>query len=152
MATKLFSVLGMSQRIERARGVLRSLMIRVWASGSSYRRTGAGASARRYGCASGPSSAWPQWLGAASSYTRASSPMCGITGLLDRTTGSAAADLSAIAVEMARTLSRPGPDDQAVWSDRAPGCALGHRRLSILDPSTHRPPPQVPAADESRPA
>src|SRR3546814_13649029 len=72
--------------------------------------------------------------------------MCGITGLLDRTTGSAAADLSAIADEMARTLSRRGPDDHAVWSDRDAGVALGHRRLSIIDPSPAAAQPMVSAS------
>src|SRR3546814_15487054 len=47
---------------------------------------------------------------------------------------------------MARTLSRRGPDDHAVWSDRDAGVALGHRRLSIIDPSPAGAQPMVSAS------
>ncbi|NCA71007.1 MAG: asparagine synthase (glutamine-hydrolyzing) [Sphingobacteriia bacterium] len=59
--------------------------------------------------------------------------MCGIAGLLttpglwDRT------DLEAIVRAMRDTMVHRGPDAAGVWLDPAGGCALGHRRLSIID-------------------
>ena len=56
--------------------------------------------------------------------------MCGIAGLWDPT--GAELDPSVI-VAMTRTLAARGPDGEKFW--RAPGVALGHRRLAVIDPS-----------------
>ncbi len=42
---------------------------------------------------------------------------------------------------MAATLGHRGPDDAGVWVDAAAGIGIGHRRLSVLDPSPvgHQP-------------
>ena len=63
--------------------------------------------------------------------------MCGITGFLSLRGTPQAADLTATVTRMAATLAHRGPDEQRVWTDAAAGCALGHRRLSILDLSEH---------------
>jgi asparagine synthase (glutamine-hydrolysing) len=61
--------------------------------------------------------------------------MCGITGFFaPRRSGT---DLQPVVSRMAATLAHRGPDEQRVWTDDAAGCALGHRRLSIIDLSTH---------------
>ena len=64
--------------------------------------------------------------------------MCGITGVLDKTTSYG---LDQTVRQMAATLHHRGPDDGGVWVDEAAGIALGHRRLSILDlsPAGHQP-------------
>ena len=51
--------------------------------------------------------------------------MCGIAGIVSR-----AADLEAIG-PMTEALSHRGPDGSGIWSDSL--CALGHRRLAIID-------------------
>lgn len=56
--------------------------------------------------------------------------MCGITGWIDwhkDLTGS-----SSILETMSESLSHRGPDASGTWI--SPHCALGHRRLSVLDP------------------
>ena len=55
--------------------------------------------------------------------------MCGIAGIaaLDR---SDPIDTSAVRL-MLRCIAHRGPDDEGVFE--APGLALGHRRLSIID-------------------
>lgn len=63
--------------------------------------------------------------------------MCGITGFLSLQGTVPAADLEAMVTRMAATLAYRGPDEQRAWTDAAAGCALGHRRLSILDLSAH---------------
>lgn len=54
--------------------------------------------------------------------------MCGIAGLWDPTR--AELDPSLI-ITMTRTLAPRGPDGEGFW--RAPGVALGHRRLAVID-------------------
>jgi asparagine synthase (glutamine-hydrolysing) len=69
--------------------------------------------------------------------------MCGITGFR-LTTGSvsvAANDLPK-AVE---SLHHRGPDDGDVWVDTGAGVGLGHRRLSIIDLSSHGHQPMTSA-------
>ena len=54
--------------------------------------------------------------------------MCGIAGLIDPTWDSL--DPTLIAT-MTRALAPRGPDGEGFW--RAPGVALGHRRLAVID-------------------
>ncbi|MBI3858364.1 MAG: asparagine synthase (glutamine-hydrolyzing) [Planctomycetes bacterium] len=65
--------------------------------------------------------------------------MCGLCGFL--TPGPLAEESEAILGPMTETLRHRGPDDSGLWTDRAAGVALGHRRLSILDlsPLGHQP-------------
>jgi asparagine synthase (glutamine-hydrolysing) len=63
--------------------------------------------------------------------------MCGITGFLASRNAPPATGLDATIARMAATLEHRGPDEQGVWVDAAIGCALGHRRLSIIDLSAH---------------
>lgn len=63
--------------------------------------------------------------------------MCGIAGVVGP--GSSAARARA----MARIQAHRGPDDEGVWT--APGVALGHRRLSIIDLSDSGHEPMVSA-------
>ena len=67
--------------------------------------------------------------------------MCGIAGLLDVSRGTSAADLEAVALDMADTLHRRGPDDRGAWADPGAGVALASRRLAIVDlsPLGHQP-------------
>jgi asparagine synthase (glutamine-hydrolysing) len=67
--------------------------------------------------------------------------MCGIAGLLDPSRGTPAAELLAIALDMADTLHRRGPDDRGAWADAGAGVALASRRLAIVDlsPLGHQP-------------
>lgn len=63
--------------------------------------------------------------------------MCGIAGVV----GPGAGEPRARA--MARVQAHRGPDDEGVWT--APGVALAHRRLSIIDLSRHGHEPMVSA-------
>lgn len=63
--------------------------------------------------------------------------MCGIAGFLSPRAGFSPEELRATVTRMARSLAHRGPDDERVWIDAATGCALGHRRLSIIDLSEH---------------
>ena len=68
--------------------------------------------------------------------------MCGIAGCwTPEGTDSAAA--SAAALAMASAVRHRGPDDAGTWCDGTAGLALGHRRLSILDPSAEGHQPMV---------
>lgn len=64
--------------------------------------------------------------------------MCGIAGILSLAPGAAAdpAELRA----MTATLAHRGPDDTAEYLDPQHRCALGFRRLSIIDLATGRQP------------
>lgn len=66
--------------------------------------------------------------------------MCGIVGMLvrDGLTGEDVAETAALAELMARR----GPDDRGAWDDGA-ACALGFRRLAILDLSERGHQPMV---------
>lgn len=59
--------------------------------------------------------------------------MCGITGFLTDPASRSNDALAAIVARMSETLALRGPDAQRTWADGAAGCALGHRRLSIID-------------------
>jgi asparagine synthase (glutamine-hydrolysing) len=63
--------------------------------------------------------------------------MCGIAGTLDMRSGLESAE--EVVVAMTAAIAHRGPDDAGVLVD--PPCALGHRRLSIIDLSSagHQP-------------
>lgn len=63
--------------------------------------------------------------------------MCGIAGIV----GPGASEPRARA--MARALAHRGPDDEGAWT--GPGVALAHRRLSIIDLSSHGHEPMASA-------
>lgn len=68
--------------------------------------------------------------------------MCGITGMLVR---DGLSDLDRAEVEaLAELMARRGPDDAGTWDDGA-ACALGFRRLSIIDLSEGGHQPMVSA-------
>jgi asparagine synthase (glutamine-hydrolysing) len=59
--------------------------------------------------------------------------MCGISGFVGRGERS---DLE----RMTRALEHRGPDGEGLWGDPEMGTWLGHRRLSVIDPTTgHQP-------------
>jgi asparagine synthase (glutamine-hydrolysing) len=55
--------------------------------------------------------------------------MCGIAGLFDRE------DAGGWVLRMTQAQAHRGPDDSGIWRDPAGRCALGHRRLAVIDPS-----------------
>lgn len=57
--------------------------------------------------------------------------MCGITGWIDWR--SDLTQHSSVLVDMTETMSLRGPDASGTWLSRH--CALGHRRLSVMDPA-----------------
>src|SRR5258706_11990762 len=71
--------------------------------------------------------------------------MCGIAGYF-QPSGLPAAEAEAVVNGMSAVLSHRGPDDSGHWLDAAAGIALGHRRLSILDPSAAGHQPMVSAS------
>ncbi len=62
--------------------------------------------------------------------------MCGISGLIDSSSGT---DRQLVVRNMLAKIAHRGPDDCGLWTDR--DIALGHVRLSIIDPSQrgHQP-------------
>src|SRR5688500_2033852 len=58
--------------------------------------------------------------------------MCGIVGVFDYQGSGYRVDL-AVFDRMVDSLAHRGPNGRGVW--HAPGLALGHRRLAILDPT-----------------
>jgi asparagine synthase (glutamine-hydrolysing) len=64
--------------------------------------------------------------------------MCGIAGILGNGYDPS---LREVAVAMADTMVRRGPDSAGAWSDEECGIALAHRRLAVLDlsPAGHQP-------------
>ena len=67
--------------------------------------------------------------------------MCGIAGVIDKTGRLSPEALAGLARDMADAMPYRGPDDSGVWADPQGGCALAHRRLSIIDTSAagHQP-------------
>lgn len=63
--------------------------------------------------------------------------MCGIAGLIDWGRHLAPGQLGRIVDAMNGRMVHRGPDDSGVWVNPAGSCALGHRRLSIIDLSEH---------------
>lgn len=66
--------------------------------------------------------------------------MCGIAGFF-RHAPWPAGDWTTVLRRMTDRLAHRGPDDAGIWSDEHAGCALGHRRLAIVDlsPTGHQP-------------
>ncbi|RUX19534.1 asparagine synthetase B, partial [Mesorhizobium sp. M2A.F.Ca.ET.037.01.1.1] len=58
--------------------------------------------------------------------------MCGIAGVWRKRDPIGSGDLSDVA-RMMRALAHRGPDDHGNWNNAR--LALGHRRLTIIDPS-----------------
>lgn len=56
--------------------------------------------------------------------------MCGIVGLVARSTG---VDLAQVVAAMSEAVAHRGPDHRGEWLDTQLGIGLGHRRLAILD-------------------
>jgi asparagine synthase (glutamine-hydrolysing) len=61
--------------------------------------------------------------------------MCGITGFINPGMTGNAEELLALSAQMANTLAHRGPDASGTYADPEFGLGLGHRRLSVLDPS-----------------
>ena len=59
--------------------------------------------------------------------------MCGIAGIVCETGVFDADQLRRIVTDMRDRMVHRGPDDAGVWVDPDGGCALAHRRLSIID-------------------
>jgi asparagine synthase (glutamine-hydrolysing) len=62
--------------------------------------------------------------------------MCGIAGIIDKSSRLGPARLGQLAKQMADAMRHRGPDDAGVWVSRNGQVALAHRRLSIIDTST----------------
>src|ERR1051326_9196277 len=67
--------------------------------------------------------------------------MCGIAVFFEPRAVRRRKELEAAATRMSAALAHRGPDDSGARADEHAGIALGHRRLSILDPSPegHQP-------------
>lgn len=67
--------------------------------------------------------------------------MCAIVGVIDLRRRLGREELASLATVMRDTMIHRGPDDAGLWVDLEGGCALGHRRLSIIDLSAdgHQP-------------
>jgi len=65
--------------------------------------------------------------------------MCGICGVIQMNSKLPSEDIRNDVARMMVQMTRRGPDDQGLWHDKY--CALGFRRLSILDltPTGHQP-------------
>src|SRR5260221_10639847 len=63
--------------------------------------------------------------------------MCGITGFIDLNAALTKSEAENIVSEMTLSLKHRGPDDQGIWLASDSFLAFGHRRLSILDLSSH---------------
>lgn len=59
--------------------------------------------------------------------------MCGIAGIIGIPGTFELEELRRIATDMRDQMVHRGPDDAGVWVDPEGGCALAHRRLSIID-------------------
>ncbi|MGI9103744.1 MAG: asparagine synthase (glutamine-hydrolyzing) [Terriglobales bacterium] len=71
--------------------------------------------------------------------------MCGIAGIVDYDGGGEV--LRNIVSSMTQTLAHRGPDGSDVWVDAGtPSCALGHRRLAIIDLSPTGAQPMLSAS------
>ncbi len=71
--------------------------------------------------------------------------MCGIVGWIDFTKAAGREQLESTVSSMADMLAHRGPDDRGFWADEKNGVAFGHRRLAILDLSSHGHQPMISA-------
>lgn len=71
--------------------------------------------------------------------------MCGIVGWIDFTKAAGREQLESTVSSMADMLAHRGPDDSGFWADEKNGVAFGHRRLAILDLSSHGHQPMISA-------
>ena len=69
--------------------------------------------------------------------------MCGLAGFVGCPGDSSSAALSALVRRMVGKLRHRGPDGEGIWVDARCGLALGHRRLSIIDLSSHGAQPMI---------
>ncbi len=70
--------------------------------------------------------------------------MCGVTGFI-QADGFERNRSQQVLERMVKTLVHRGPDDSGLWLDSDPGVAIGHRRLSIIDRTSHGAQPMVSA-------
>ncbi len=63
--------------------------------------------------------------------------MCGISGILTKESNSSREKLRKDLIKINDTLNHRGPDDSELWINETKGIGLGHKRLSILDPTTN---------------
>lgn len=69
--------------------------------------------------------------------------MCGLTGFWDFKHQASMDQRRSILQNMVDQISFRGPDGQGLWIDEYSGLSLGHRRLSIIDLSTHAAQPMM---------
>ncbi|HEV2443852.1 MAG TPA: asparagine synthase (glutamine-hydrolyzing) [Steroidobacteraceae bacterium] len=69
--------------------------------------------------------------------------MCGLVGFVGTSGVRSDSALRALTGRMITELRHRGPDGEGVWVDALAGVALGHRRLSIVDLSSHGAQPMV---------
>ena len=72
--------------------------------------------------------------------------MCAIAGIINWSGSLSSSQLSDVAKRMCDSMVHRGPDDGGVWVSASGDCALGHRRLSIIDLSEGG---RQPMSDES---
>src|SRR5262245_27358576 len=75
--------------------------------------------------------------------------MCGFSGFVEKPGLRSADETAAIVKRMADSLSHRGPDDEGLWVDARAACALGFRRLAIIDLSEAGHQPMVSASERS---
>jgi asparagine synthase (glutamine-hydrolysing) len=61
--------------------------------------------------------------------------MCGIAGIWAGHSARAFEESVSVVREMMSSLAHRGPDGEGLWIDPQRRCVLGHRRLSVIDPS-----------------
>lgn len=69
--------------------------------------------------------------------------MCGLVGFIGGGGIRSESALRALTGRMITQLRHRGPDDEGIWVDAHCGVALGHRRLAIVDLSSHGAQPMV---------
>src|SRR5215469_11916337 len=69
--------------------------------------------------------------------------MCGLVGFVGCAGVRSESALAALTGRMIAQLRHRGPDDEGVWIDAHCGVALGHRRLAIIDLSSHGAQPMI---------
>lgn len=72
--------------------------------------------------------------------------MCGIVGFFGKEYGYSQSTKGVI-LKMTEEIKHRGPDDVGFWCDKDSGLCLGHRRLSIIDLSSHGHQPMTSYSD-----